>query len=164
MPCPNLPTLVRCKNEAGLAVLEGSRASHIVVETYEESLSLIYYLLRILKIPEIKILNLIDDVRKKNYRILRKNFPGSFTEDFTEEGIPLKQLRPVNLMPEMYAVGKTIEKINHQLRNVEIIAVRRDKEYYTHFKRLFKLASGDIVILYGIAEDLEEAEEIFERG
>ncbi len=156
---PSLPTMVRCKDEKELAVLEGQRASQIVVETHEESLSLIYYLLRTLHIPEMKVLHLIANTRKKNYEILRQNFPGTFTEDATEEGIPLKQLRPIILLHGMNAVGKTVSSISQRFQNIEIVAVRRNNDYYSHPRNSFKLLEDDIVILYGTAEDLEQAEE-----
>ena len=151
---------MRCRNETELAQLEGQHASQIVVETHEESLTLIYHLLRTLKLPEVKIIHLIEDIRKKHYEILRQYFPGTFTEEMSEEGIPLKQLRPIILLADTDAVNHTLGDIANRLNDVEIIAVRRGKNYFSHPKANFKPQAGDVVILYATPENLESAEEI----
>lgn len=158
---PQLPTMVRCKDEAELAQLEGQHASQIVVETHEESLTLIYHLLRTLQVPQVKVIHLIEDIRKQHYQILRQSFPGTFTEEFTEESIPLKQLHPMVTVKDRFATNRTVEELGEQIPGIEVIAVRRGKHYFSHPHRHFKLQEGDVVILYGTAENLEKAEEIF---
>ncbi len=157
---PRLPTMVRCRNEVELAQLEGQHASQIVVETHEESLTLIYHLLRTLKVPQVKIIHLIENIRKQHYEILRQYFPGTFTEEISEEGSPLKQLRPIILSADTEAVNHTLGEITNRLNEVEIIAVRRGNNYFSHPKANFKPEAGDVVILYAIPENLESAEEI----
>lgn len=155
-----LPTMVRCKDEAELVQFAGQRASQIVVETHEESLTLIYHLLRTLQIPQVKVNQLIEDIRKKHYEKLNQYFPGTFTEEMTETGIPLKQLKPIILLKGTEAAGKSIAELTATLENIEVVAVRRDKNYYANPSTTFQLAADDVVILYGTAEDLEKAEEI----
>lgn len=157
-----LPTMVRCKDEAELAQLEGQSATQIVVETHEESLSMIYHLLRTLRVPQVKVLHIIENIRRKHYAILRQNFPGTFTEESTEEGIPLKQLRPIILLKGTEAVQTTLGELTKLLNDeVEVVAIRRGKDYYSHPRAHFALAADDVIILYGTPENLEKAEEIF---
>ena len=156
-----LPTMVRCKDEAELAQLNGQSATQIVVETQEESLSMIYHLLRTLRVPQAKVLHIIENIRRKHYAILRQTFPGTFTEESTEEGIPLKQLRPIILLKETEAIQTTLGDLTKLLDDVEVVAVRRGKDYYSHPRSDFTPAADDVVILYGTPENLEKAEEVF---
>jgi K+:H+ antiporter len=160
---PQLPTLVRCKDELELAQLEGVRTSQIVVESHEESLSLIYHLLHILHVPQAKIVHLIEEIRKKHNEMLRQSFPGTFTEESTEEGIPLKQLRPLVLLPNTYVVRHTLGETIGRLHDTEVIAIRRGNDYHSHPRSQFKPEADDVVILYGTHENLEHAEKIFCR-
>jgi len=108
-----------------------------------------------------KINHLIQNIRKEHCDVLQRIFPGTLEEDTTEEGIPLKQLKPIVLIKDTFATKQTLGQLTQRLTDVSIIAIRRGKNYYSYPKPDFKLKPNDVLILYGNAENLEKAEDIF---
>lgn len=153
---PTLPILVRCKDEAEFEELRDSGATKIVTEIFEESLSIVSHLLKLIHVPHAQITKLLKETRHKNYALLYQVFPGSFTEEKWEEGVLHEYLRPIPLPEKAHAVNLTIEKLG--LENVEIIAVRRGNKQLKP-NRTLKLLSNDILILSGLPQHLDEAED-----
>lgn len=152
-----IPILVRCKDEAEFEELRRSGATQIVTEVFEESLSLASHLLELIHIPEKEIVKIIQEIRDKNYALLYQVFPGTFSEEVTEEGALHEYLRPVPLPDQSHAAGKKLSDLC--LKNIEVISIRRGKMQLKPQKDL-TLRGGDILILYGLPAQLDAAESI----
>ncbi|KTD07599.1 cation:proton antiporter [Legionella jamestowniensis] len=152
-----IPILVRCKDETEFELLRNKGATRIVTEVFEESLTLVNYLLQSLHVPKVKINTLLQEARENNYEILAQIFPGSFLEleESFEENLIYEHLRPVFLPEGAYAVTKMLGEI--KLPQVNIVSVRRNKE---HIKPTptFTFCAKDILILYGAPTALNQAE------
>ncbi len=158
---PKIPILARSKDEHERELLQQHGATKIVTETFEESLTLAHYLLKLINISHHRITKLLQDVRDKNYDVLYKIFPGSFLD---EEGALHEYLRPISLSEEAYAVGHTLHELTIQQTGVDVVAIRRGKSRHLKPKEDTKLHAGDILILYGSPAQLEEAEKILLEG
>lgn len=152
---PTLPVLVRAIDEHEFEVFKKHGASMVVTEIFEESLTLVNHLLRLIHIPEQKIRQLVHEVRAKNYELLYQVFPGSFAADFQSEHLLHEHLRPVFLSQDAFAIGKTLKEIS--LHDIEIVAIRRGAESIKPSGTSF-LKANDILIVYGTPEQLENAE------
>jgi CPA2 family monovalent cation:H+ antiporter-2 len=152
---PDLPILVRCKDEAEFKLLEEHKPSKIVAEVFEESLSLINHLLQIIHVPPNKISNLLTEARDKNFEILHQVFPGTIEEESTADSMIHEHLRPVLLTKNSHAINQSLKELS--IDNVKVIHVKRAQE---HFKPRgnTRFQQGDIIILYGLPVHLDEAE------
>ncbi|RMX20915.1 potassium transporter [Legionella jordanis] len=155
-----IPILVRCKDEAEFAILRDKGATRVVTEVFEESLTLVNYLLQILHIPKEKIQHVIQHARANNYKIMSHFYPGSFLNEMGG-GLIYEHLRPVYLPEQAYAIARSIDELD--LSKVEVVAIRREN---LHLKPQSdtRLQAGDTLILYGLPDYLDEAEAILLQG
>lgn len=157
---PKLPTLVRCRNDLELVKLRNYGATQIIVESHEESLMLTYYLFLTLHIPRQEAQNIIQDVRQKHEDLLQEIFADSFSEDFLEEEWYMKQLHSIAVPNHSSMVGKSIKDLDLENINVKLVAIRRGKHYNPKPRDNTKIQGNDVLLLYGMWEDLDRAEEM----
>ncbi len=156
----NLPSLVRCRDETEYELLRDHGASKIITEVYEESLTIAHYLLQILNIPPRKIHQLLQGARKNDYQSLSKIFPGSFFDELSNSPPVSRHLKPVYLPENANVIDKYVHDL--QLPDVEIISIIRNKQQLDMDNTGLK--AGDILILYGLPECLDNAEKLILEG
>ncbi len=156
---PNLPKLVRCTDEFELKQLKSCGATHIIAELFEASLAFSDSLLNLIGIPESKISQLMEDVRSTDYDLLQRVFAGSQPATMDEDASLHKQLKPILLVKKSYAIGKKIKMLRLKEIGVELVAVRRgEKKFVKFLQSNIKLKQNDILVIYGLPFDIEEAE------
>lgn len=156
----NIPTLVRCRDETEFELLKDHGATKIVTEVYEESLTLVHYLLRLLHIPHGKIHHLLEGAREHDYQMLSRIFPGSFFEEPPDASLISKHLRPVYIAALSNAIDKRIHEL--EFNEVDIITIIRDKKQLS--PEHVKIKEEDILILYGLPSKLDDAEKQLLKG
>lgn len=160
---PNLPILVRCKDEVELIQLKKQGATCIITEKFESSLTLSHQLFQLMHIPAHTIATLIQEVRNRDYDLLRKVFPKSWTEEEPEFSLH-EQLRPILLYEEAYAIGRKLGDFNLKEIEVQVIGIRRRKAKSLKPRSNLILKANDIIILYGAVTNLETAEQRLLEG
>jgi len=156
---PNLPKLVRCTDEFELKQLKSCGATHVVAELFEASLAFSDYLLRLIDIPASKISQMMEEVRSKDYDLLQRVFAGSQATTMADDTSLHKQLKPILLLEGAYAIDKKIKTLHLKEAGVELIAVRRgEKKFFKLLHSNIKLKQNDILVVYGLPSDIEEAE------
>ncbi len=158
---PKLPTIVRCRNEIELTQLQAHGATQIVVEDHEESLMLTYHLLCSLHFSHKKINNFLERIRHHHYDILRQVFPGSLTANLSAEGFPIHQMRSVIILKDSDLVDITLNELSNRFSDIKIVSLRRGNKHFPNPDKNLQLQAEDILILYGTAENLENAEQFF---
>ncbi len=158
---PELPILVRCRDEYELKILKEYGATQVIAELFEESLTLSHHLLQFMNISPQKISEIIQEVRNKDYDMLKKVFIGGFDEKNEPQ---LEQLRPILLPEGAYAIDKRLRDLMLRESGIEIIAMRRNdtKQFKPHGN--IRLHTNDILIAYGTADNLETAEQRLLEG
>lgn len=156
-----LPVIIRCRNEMDLSQLQGHGAAKIVVEDHETSLALIYHLMRSIHYSHKKVSRIIESIRRHHYELLHQVFPGSLTESLSETGYSVQQMRVFIVLQGSTMVNKSIQEVLTLLPKIKIISLRRGNSHYTHPHPEILLQAEDILILYGTAENLEKAEQLF---
>lgn len=159
---PTIPILVRCRDEIELTKLKKSGPTYVIAEIFEESLTMLNYLMQIIKIPQTKISELMQEVRSKDYDILQKVFSGSYSED--EEIRLHRELRPILISSKAFALNHKLSDFNFENIHIEVIGIRRGNEKQIKPRGNMRLHVNDIIILFGEVQDLEEAERILIEG
>ncbi|HLA74528.1 MAG TPA: cation:proton antiporter [Gammaproteobacteria bacterium] len=160
---PDLPVLVRTRDDADLEQLLNAGASEVVPETLEASLMLSSQLLLILGTPLARVMRSVRNVRNDRYRLLRGFFPSQAAES---EGVRTQgeRLRTVTLPKAAHAVGRTLEQLELDKLGVVVTAVRRGGIRGPQPEPYTRLRDGDVLILYGTATALGKAERQLLQG
>src|SRR3990167_3008507 len=160
---PDMPVIVRTMDDADLDRLMVAGATEVVPESLEGSLMMGSHLLLLMGVPVSRIVRHVRNVRTDRYRMLRGFFHG---EDIYEgkEGAYQERLHSITLPSGAGAVGKLISELPLEEAGVSVSAVRRGGIRGPEPAPETRLAAGDVLVLYGIPEALEQAEKILLEG
>ena len=153
---PDLPVIVRTRDDADLDRLLKAGAAEVVPEVLEGSLMLASHSLLLLGIPLNRVLKLIRAVREERYGLFRGFFHGSSDAADAAD----------NLQPRLHSVllPEGAGAVNRQLVDlaleglVEVTGVRRRNARLGRPGPDFIFEPGDLVVLLGRPEDLVLAE------
>ena len=156
---PNVPVLVRTEDDSGLEQLQAAGATEVVPEIFETALSIVSHVLLFLDVPPEEVAETTEDIRHDRYALLRSVFRRRDALESDPEHALLRQhLRTVTLPPAAYGVGRTLKDLGFDSGDVAVNAVRRDGIVGRDPDPTTLLREGDVVVLFGTAEDLERAE------
>lgn len=161
---PDIPVLVRARDDAHLEELQRLGATEVVPETLEASLMLASHLLYLLGVPVSTIVRRVRDVRTDHYRLLRGVFPGE--QDLATDELDRQhaRLHAVTLPEGSFAVGHNLGQLGLETSGVTVTAVRHHGERTSAPAPELELAAGDVLVLYGTPADLEHAENVVLKG
>jgi len=155
---PELPILVRTQDDSRLDALQAAGATEVVPETLEASLMLVSHLLLLLDVPVSRVVKTVGDIRNTRYATLRRVFRADDPRRLDQIHAFREELRPVVLPPRAYAVGKTLADLRLESSEVAVTAIRRDGIVGRQPDGGTELREGDVVVLYGTPEALEQGE------
>jgi CPA2 family monovalent cation:H+ antiporter-2 len=157
---PTVPVLVRTEDDSGLEALQGAGATEVVPEIFETALSIVSHVLLYLDVPPADVAETTEDIRHGRYALLRNVFRrrDAREPDPAEHSLLRQHLRTVTLPPAAYAVGRTLGDLGLDAGNVAVNALRRDGIVGRDPDPATRLREGDVVVLFGTPEDLEQAE------
>ena len=161
---PDMPVIVRTMDDADLERLRAAGATEVVPESLEGSLMMGSHLLLLLGAPVSRIVRHVRDVRADRYRMLRGFFHGEDMFDGKETHAYQERLHSVTLPPRANAVGRLLADLHLEEAGVSVSAVRRGGIRGPEPAPETKLSAGDVLVLYGTPEALEEAEKILLEG
>jgi len=156
---PNLAVIVRTQDDHDLDRLMLAGATEVVPEVIEGSLMLGSHALVLLGVPVSRVVRRVREARDQRYRLLRGYFHGGSDEDLTPEGESQERLHSVVIDPGSSAVGKRLAEFTLDALGIDVTAVRRRGIRGADPSPEMRLQAGDVVVLRGIPEALEEAEE-----
>lgn len=161
---PEIPVLVRTRDDSNLEKLQEAGATEVIPETLEASLMLVSHLLLLLDVPMRRVVRRIQDVRDHRYSMMRNVFRGQDAPPLDPSHAFREQLHTVTLPSGADAVGRTIGDLNLDRSGVTVTAVRREGIVGRQPGPETRLREGDVLVLYGTPENLEHAESIVLRG
>jgi CPA2 family monovalent cation:H+ antiporter-2 len=161
---PDLPVLVRTRDDSHLDQLQEAGATEIVPETLEASLMLSSHLMLLLDVPMRRIVGHIQQARSDRYQILRQFFHGQEISDLDDPSFIREGLHSLTLPKGAFAVGKTLQELDLEAHNISVTAIRRDDKIGPTPTPNVELLEGDVVVVYGAPEDLEHADNILLSG
>ena len=161
---PDIPILVRTRDDSELEKLQEAGATEIIPETLESSLMLASHLLHVLHVPMTQILRKIQEVRSHRYSLLRSVFRGQDALPLDESHAFREQLHTLTLNKGAHAVGRSLAEIDLRALGVVVTALRREGVVGRQPPAVTVLKEGDVMVLWGTPEKLQDAEERLLRG
>ena len=155
--------VARTHDDHHLEKLEAAGANDVVPEALEASMMLASHALRHLGVDRDEIRRLVDKSREDHYQRLRSYFHGEGIDELVDEDDDYG-LRSVVLSEEHLAVGKRIGEIRFDENNIKIIALRRQGIHGENPSVDIILQAEDTLVIQGLQQDLEYAEELLFRG
>jgi len=161
---PDMPVIVRTMDDADLDRLMVAGATEVVPESLEGSLMMGSHLLLLMGVPVSRIVRHVRNVRTDRYRMLRGFFHGEDLDDGKDTHAYQERLHSITLPAGANAVGRLIADLGLEKAGVSVSAVRRGGIRGPEPAPETKLAAGDVLVLYGAPEALEQAEKILLEG
>ncbi len=155
---PELPILVRTQDDTKLEDLQQAGATEIVPETLEASLMLVSHVLLLLDVPVSRVVKTVGDIRNNRYAMLRRLFRRDDARTVEDVDTGNEELHTVVLPPGAYCVGKSLADLKLDGEEVTVTAIRRDGILGQQPISSTVLREGDVVILAGTPEALENGE------
>jgi len=162
---PDLPIIVRTRDESSIQQLQDAGATDVVPEVLESSLMLASHALVILDIPLARVIKKIRAFRNERYKIFRGYFMGSSEAGDDLQGQEQLQLHSIEIKNNFYLINKQISEIPFDNFNIEIQHLRRPNMLEDIEARLdIRLQGGDIIVILGLPKDLIEFEKFSITG
>ncbi|WP_316369157.1 monovalent cation:proton antiporter-2 (CPA2) family protein [Candidatus Thiodiazotropha sp. CDECU1] len=161
---PELPVLVRTKDDTHLEELEAAGAAEVMPEAVEASLMMGGQLLLLLKVPGSRILKIMREIRENHYKLLRDFYHGEEAIDIEHDEGFQERLHTVTLPERAFAVGHTIQDLHLWDWDVSVTAVRRGGIRGEAPEPETRLQAGDVLVLAGTPHHLEHAEGLLLYG
>lgn len=161
---PDMPILVRTRDDSNLADLQALGATEIVPETLEASLMLSSYLLMTLDVPMRKIVANIREVRAARYQLLHEYFHGQETRTIEDPDAHREGLHSFTVPEGAYCIGKTLQEIEFEKVHVTVTALRHNEVCHERPGAEALIEAGDVLVLYGTPEDFEHAKSVMLSG
>jgi monovalent cation:H+ antiporter-2, CPA2 family len=156
---PELAVIVRTQDDHDLERLMKAGATEVVPEVFEGSLMLGSHALVLLGIPVARVVRRIREARDQRYRLLRGYFHGASAEDASIEDEAAERLHSVAIEAGAAAVGARILDLGLDSLGVEVTAVRRRGIRGADPSPDMVLHAGDVLVLRGLPDALDSAEE-----
>jgi len=157
---PELPVMVRTRDETHVGELQAAGALEVVPETQEASLMIASQALLLLDVPRSRVMRRIQEQRSSQYRLMREFFRGdALSAD--EEGGDLCHLRSIVVGAGSRLIGATLEQLD--LVGVTVTALVRKGERHLTPALATRLLADDVLVVFGPVEKLEALEETLTR-
>jgi CPA2 family monovalent cation:H+ antiporter-2 len=155
---PDLPVMVRTRDETHVEALRAAGATEVVPETLEAGLMIATHALLLLDVPLGRVVRRFQDQRASRYRLLREFFRGGGAFADGEFGEVADRMKPVVVPAAGTAAGRTLGEL--RLNGVAVTAlVRRGRRTLAPPPQA-RLEAGDAVVLFGPAQEVAAAERI----
>lgn len=153
---PDMPVLVRTRDEMHVEQLQKSGATEVIPETFEAGLMLGSHAMLALKMPLAKVARILQDNRVGRYQMMRELFR-STVEINDCRNLP-EFLHSVALTEGSSAIGKSLSELDLERDEVVLNALVREGERNLTPDPDTRLQLGDVLVLFGANENLRKAE------
>ena len=159
---PQVPVIVRTKDDHDLEALQKAGATEVVPEAIEGSLMLASHALALVGVPMRRVIRIVQDQRDARYNLLRGFFHGA--DDDSVDELHHERLSSVTLPIGAKSVGKSIGHFALHALGVRIVSLRRSTGRLLAPKDDLLFDGGDTLVLSGKAETLAIAEQLLLKG
>ncbi len=161
---PGMAVIVRTYDDHDLEQLTRAGATEVVPEILEGSLMLGSHALVLLGVPLARVIKRVREARDQRYRLLRGHFHSIGEDEDPADDDEHERLHSVLLEADAAAVGHALQDLGLGAIGAEVTAVRRRGIRGADPSPDMRLQSDDIVVLRGVPEALELAEQRLLRG
>jgi CPA2 family monovalent cation:H+ antiporter-2 len=161
---PDVPILVRTRNDDNLNMLYEAGANEVVPESLEGSLMLVSQVLSLTGVPFSRIIRRVQKERKNHYNHLHGFFQGEHTDMSPDAIDRIEFARAILINNDSFGCGKSIESLNLGKRQVNIIALRRSDIECESPEVSTILQDEDTLIVRGKPRRVERADRYIQEG
>ncbi|MEN3158767.1 cation:proton antiporter [Alkalimonas sp. NCh-2] len=152
--CPDLPVIVRTRDESHVAELRQAGATEVIPETLEAGMMLTSHVLLMLNVPARRVNQLVQEQRLNRYQLLRQQFRGSADLLKTQQQ---EQLKAVLLAEGSPAIGQSLQTLDLAQFGIQLTELVRAHNRITQPSLDMVLQENDVLVLFGSVEALEQA-------
>jgi CPA2 family monovalent cation:H+ antiporter-2 len=161
---PELPVVVRTRDEKDFDLLHRAGAAEVVPESLEASMMLASHALILLGVPINRVLKRIRQTRIARYRTLRGFFHGENDREEDPHELGQPRLHSVRLVVGAYAIERTLRELAIDGLGAEVTVVRRKNIRALEPSEDTRFEAGDVVVLLGVPKALSIVEKRFLQG
>ncbi|GLX86897.1 potassium transporter Kef [Thalassotalea loyana] len=161
---PDVPILVRTRNDDQLEMLKSAGANEVVPEILEGSLMLVSQVLSLSGVSFSRIIRLMQKERKSHYNHMHGFFQGEQT-DMSQNVIEQREFaHGITLTENSYAVGKSIRDLNFSSKRIDILTLRQGDGEIDLPDEDIVLQNQDTLVIRGKPRRVEWAEHFIHEG
>ncbi len=153
---PQVPVVVRTQDDHDLELLQHAGATEVVPEAIEGSLMLASHALALVGVPMRRVIRIVQDQRDARYQLLRGFFRGA--DDGSTDELHQERLNSFCLPLGACCVGHTLGELSLQSLDVRVVGLRRKNGLTMAVADDLTLEDGDVLVLSGKADALDQAE------
>ena len=161
---PDLPVVVRTTDDTHVEALKEAGAAEVVAEVLEGSVMLASQTLLMAGVPLNRVIRRVQESRARRYAV----FSGYLRTPQYEASEATDRLQQrflsVLLKEDSVAAGKQLREVGLDALDVEVNAVRRHGVRGAQPSKEMRLQAGDVLVLLGLPEALQQAEEKLHKG
>ncbi len=150
---PNLPILVRARDDTHLNELQQVGATEVVPETLEAGLMVGSHLLILLGLDKTDVATRVRTIRNERYRLLRALYPG--TGELAPQSL---ELRAVTAPADARLIGRRLDGLGLERYGVAVTALLRAGDRTAWPSGETPLQANDVLLLEGTPDALDRAE------
>jgi monovalent cation:H+ antiporter-2, CPA2 family len=158
---PQVPAIVRTRDDHDLEKLQAAGATEVVPEAIEGSLMLASHALALVGVPMRRVIRSVQDQRDARYQLLRGYFHGA--DDDTADEIDHERLETCVLPAAGRALGKPLADFALHAIGTRVVSHRRASGLLVSGDETL-LEAGDVLVLGGTMQALALAQEKLLRG
>lgn len=152
---PDVPIIIRTRDDRPLEQLLESGADEVIPDTVESSMMLARHTLAAVGETRESIIDLLEEARQENYATIRAYFHKSESSGARPGG--KLHLRSVEILDSYHGAGRSIGSLG-RLQKVRVVGLRRDEATTKNPAIDTGLRVGDVLIIEGYADDIQAAE------
>jgi len=161
---PDVPILVRTRNDDNLEVLHDAGANEVVPESLEGSLMLVSQVLSLTGVPFSRIMRRVQKERKNHYNHLHGFFQGEHTDMSPEAIDRIEFAHAILINTDSFGCGRSIESLSLDKKRVHVIALKRGDTETESPDENTLLQAQDTLIVRGKPRRVERAERFLQEG
>lgn len=161
---PDVPVLVRTRDDSNLERLLAAGAEEVIPETHEASLTLVSHILLMVEYPDRMIHSIIDKARRDRYKMMNGFYHGERLGFLGKEAPRSEIIHAVRLSENAFACGKKLKELSLPL-NIEIVEIHRDTLVMSlEDNQEMELKIDDVIVLRGLADQIDLGENYLLQG
>jgi len=162
---PDLPVVARTNDDANVEVLKEAGAAEVVAEVQEGSVMLASQVMLMAGVPLNRVIRRVQETRARRYVAFSSYLRSAqFLEGEKDSENLQSRFHSVLLKEDSNAVGKRLREVNLNALGIEVSAVRRHKLRGELPSEEMVLQAGDVLVLLGLTEALQQAELRLHKG
>ena len=159
---PQVPVIVRTKDDHDLHKLQQAGATEIVPEALEGSLMLASHALALVGVPMRRVIRAVQEQRDARYNLLKGYFHGA--DDDTLDELDHERLGTLSLPLSSPWLGRAVGDLNFHAMGVRLVNLRRADGKNEPVHEQTELQMNDTLVLSGSAQTLAVAEDKLLKG